>query len=154
MNNSISVTEKATKFESNLVALDCLTDIGFKLQGSKHVSSKGPAGESYEFLLSGDNDVSVEFTFYPAFDDKGDYIVIYVIDDKTDKDFSLDSWLQKRSSVSEKSPFNLSFYSGVYEQQLKEFMQFVNTLFNEAELRSVLEGKSWIDVNFNWGETK
>lgn len=154
MKNSIPVKDKAKKFESLLVMLDSLTSIGFKLKDSKHVSSKGPAGEKYEFLLSGDNGVSVEFTFYPAFGDKGDYIVIYVIDEKTDKDFSLDSWMQKRSATSQQSPFKLSSYSGEYEQQLREFMKFVNTLFNEAELRPVLEGKSWIDVKFNWGETK
>lgn len=154
MKNSISVKDKAKNFESILVTLDSLTSIGYKLQGSKYVSSRGPAGESHEFLLSGDNDVSVEFTFYPAFSDKGDYVVVYVIDDKADKDFSLDSWMQNGRAASRESPFKLSTYSGEYEQQLWEFMRFVNDLLNEAKLRPVLEGKSWIDVKFNWGETK
>ncbi|MDH5228442.1 MAG: hypothetical protein OEZ58_09225 [Gammaproteobacteria bacterium] len=154
MKNSTPVKDKAKKVESFLVMLDSLTSIGFRLKHTKHVSSKGPAGDSYEYLLSGDNGVSVEFTFYPAFGDKGDYIVIYVIDDKTDKDFSLDSWVQKRGTISQQSPFSLSSYSGEFEQQLREFMKFVNSLFSDLELLSVLEGKSWIDVRFNWGESK
>jgi hypothetical protein len=152
--NSILAKNKAQKIESMLMTLDSLTNIGFKLQSSKYVSSKGPAGESYEFLLSGDNDVSVEFTFYPAFNDKSDYVVIYVIDDKAGKDFSLDSWMQKRSTPSQESPFKFSTYKGEFEQQLKEFLKFVSTLFQEAELRAVLEGKTWVDVKFNWGDIK
>lgn len=154
MKNSISAKEKVKKLESMLVTLDSLAGIGFKHQSSKHVASKGPAGESYELLLSGDNNISVEFTFYPAFGDKSDYVVIYVIDNKADKDFSLDSWMQKRGVVSLESPFKLSSYTGEYDQQLSEFLEFVNALFNEAELRAVLEGKVWIDVKFNWGDIK
>lgn len=150
----ISVKNKAMNLESKLVTLDSLTGIGYNLQGSKHVLSKGPAGESYEFLLSGDNDVSVEFTFYPEFEEKGDYVIIYVVDDKTDKDFSLDSWMQMRRGASRESPFKLASYSGEYEQQITGFLKFVNSLFYEAELRAVLEGKAWLDVKFNWGDAK
>lgn len=154
MESALSVTDKVKEFVSMLARLDSLASIGFKLLGSKYIPSKGPAGESYEFLLSNDNDISLEFTFYPATSEKGDYVVVYVIDDRVDKDFSLDAWVQQRRGTSQQSPFKLSSYSGEYQQQLKEFEKFVGALFYEKELRAVLEGKDWLDVKFNWGETK
>lgn len=154
MKIALSETDKIKEFDSMLARLNSLTSIGFNLRDSKHIQSKGPAGESYEFLLSSDNNVSVEFTFYPAIADKGDYVVVYVIDDKADKDFSLDAWVQKRSGTSQQSPFKLSNYSGEFEQQLKQFEKFVDALFYEPEMRAVLEGKDWVDMRFNWGDAK
>jgi hypothetical protein len=154
MDDSVSAKDRAIKFKDMLVKLDNLTNIGYKFQGCKHVASQGPAGESYEILLSGNSGVSVEFTFYPAFGDKGDYVVIYIINNKTDKDFSLDSWLQSRGAFTHESPFRLNSYGDVYDQQLIEFLKFVNALLNEAELKTVLEGKNWIDMEFNWGNIK
>jgi len=144
------VTDKIKAFYSMLMGLNSLTHIGFKLRDPRHVPSNGLAGESYEFIMEGRQSASVEFTFYPATADKGDYIVVYLIDYKTDKGFSLDAWLQKRYGVTHQSPFKLSNYSGEYDQQLKQFEKFVNDLFYNTELKSVLEGKEWIDINFNW----
>jgi len=110
MKSTLSATDKTKEFDSMLARLDSLTSIGFKLRDSNHLPSKGPAGERYEFLLSSINDVSVEFTFYPAVADKDDYVVVYVIDDKTDKDFSLDTWVQARRGISDKSPFKLQWW--------------------------------------------
>lgn len=154
MKNILSATDKIKEFDSMLARLDSLTSIGFKLKNSKHIPSKGPAGESNEFLLSSDNAVSVEFTFYPAIGDKDDYVVVYVINDKACKDFSLDVWVQKRNGISLQNPFKLSNYNGGFEQQLKEFEKFVDALFYEPDLRAVLEGKDWVGVKFNWGESK
>lgn len=154
MKNILAAAEKAKEFDSMLARLNSLKSFGFKIRGKKHIPSKGPAGESYEFLLSGDNDVSVEFTFYPAIGDKDDYVVVYAIDDKANRDFSLDAWVQKRRGISQQSPFKLSSYIGEFEQQVKDFEEFVDALFYEPELKSVLEGKAWPDVKFNWGEIK
>src|SRR5690606_21640111 len=154
MKSTLSVSDKIKEFDLMLSRLNSLTSIGFNLKDSKYIPSKGPAGESYEFLLSSGNDISVEFTFYPAAAGKDDYIVVYVIDDKTGKDFSLDAWMQKRSGFSEKSPFKLASYNGGFEQQINGFERFVDDLFCESDLKAVLRGRDWVDVKFNWGEAK
>lgn len=154
MKNTISIKDKAKKFELMLGTLDSLKSINYKLQLSKHVVSNGPAGDSFEFLISSDTGISIEFTFYPAYQNKSDYVVIYVINDNKDKDFSLDSWMQKYHTVSKKNPFSLSNYNGNYDQQLMGFFNFLNKLFKEEKLNNILEGKSWMDVEFNWGDLK
>lgn len=154
MRNLVSSKEKSHKIESMLVLLDRLSDSGFVFRGLTHAPSKGPAGESYKYLLSSDKDISVELIFYPEFEGKPDYILVYMTDNKTGKYFSLDSWLQKTISIGQRSPFDLSAYEGSFEQKLREFLIFLNNLFVSPELKAVVDGRVWVDVEFNWGGAK
>lgn len=154
MPNTLSTKEKFKKVESMIMKLNSLTKLGFQLSKSKEITSNGPAGESYELLFDNLNNRSIEFTFYPAINDKGDYIVVYIINNNTNSDFSVDSWLQRKDGTNQTNPFKLSSYTGEYSNQVEEFENFIDNLFCSPELRSILEGKQWVNIDFNWGNHK
>ena len=154
MNRSRLLNKKVKKFESMAKSVNILLDLGFQYNKFKHIPCHGPAGESFEFEFISKHGISVEFTFYPAFNNKPDYVVLYIINEKINRDFSLESWVQKYKSKPTISPFNLSSYHGDYEQQLNEFLNFLNKLFTDRNLKLVIEGKEWNDVKFNWGDLK
>jgi len=155
MNKQLSAQEKANKFRSELVRSKGLSEVRFDLISSKHLEAKGPAGESYEFQLSAGSDVFLEINFYPSFEDKKDYVVVYVVNDGAGKDFSLDSWMKLRNIKNDiVNPFDLSSYPGDFELQVEGFFKFLDELIDASELKKILLGMVWENVPFDWGTAK
>ena len=148
----MTTKEKASVLLNEFEQLDSLK--GLQHQGLSHIPPQGNSGERYEVYFSNDKQRAVEFTFYPEEKGKPDYLVVYLIDEATDQDFSLDAWLQKQGEYLDKSPFSLASYQGEFEEKVNSVARFINSCLLRPELTEVLQGASWLDVQFNWGESR
>lgn len=144
--------EKASAILNEFEQLDSLK--GLTHQGLSHIPTQGGGGERYEIYLSNNNQRAVELTFYPEEKGKPDYLVVYLINEGTDQDFSLDAWLQKQGEHLSRSPFSFASYQGAFEEKVKSVAHFIDTCLSRPELTEVLKGHKWLDIPFNWGKSR
>ena len=126
-----------------------LTDIGFKFQKEEFEKDE-LSGDSYSFIFKNVRAArSLEFNFTPDYEGQP-YFIVY-IHDPDNKTLDVDAYCKKHKIrfQGDLDPFNLVNFSGNFEQQIKQFLGFLDRLFKEKML-AILSGQVCEEIPFDW----
>jgi hypothetical protein len=107
-------------------------------------------GESYVLHFSNGRRRSLDAIFYSQ-PSGMDFFLINIVNDELQDTFALHNWMKKHAVYDEtRNRFVLSSYSGEFGEKLASFLSYLDGVLRDDAMQSILNGRSWEKVFFDW----
>lgn len=139
---------KFHSLEKELVAMPSIAQLDFFLTCNAYHPPTELMSEGFLMKFSNQYKREIDFIFYP--DDETDVVLITIINTATGTNFFLNHWIKKHKIPITTKHLHLHKYTGSFNEKIKHYVDYLNSTLENKDLVSILAGKTWQNVPFDW----
>ena len=105
-------------------------------------------GESFILNFSNKKKRTIQIIYYIS--ENENLFLINIINEETKDTFNLINWLKKKNLLEETNYFKLSNYTGDFEIKIESFSLYIDSIFQNPDLKTIVKGEKWEKIPFDW----